>query len=251
MALDVATRKPERIRLPPPYWATTLAISPDGQHVVFTMYEEGAFNDLMYRWDWRTKSAPVRIGNNRGFHADPVVSPDGQWVYFAHHPRKGGPPGQHDESANAQLYRVRMDGTGLAALTDEPGCHLRPAFRPDGELVYVHTLCSVTTKTLHLMREGQPASGALVSGNLNEPSFAPDGRRLVYVEREASDATLKEWTSAKRPPRALHKFRLSEDANARVQYGATGRELYFQDEDSVLHLAGLKVTRLFSIASVP
>ncbi|WP_158625047.1 TolB family protein [Corallococcus terminator] len=251
MALEVATGKPERIRVPSSSGARTLALSPDGQHVVFTTYEEGALNDLMYRWDWRTKAAPVRIGNERGFHADPAISPDGQWVYFAHHPRKGGPPGQHEERANAQLYRVRMDGTQLTALTDEPGCHLRPSFRPDGELVYVHTTCSATTKTLHLMREGQPASGPLVSGNLNEPSFAPDGRRLVFVEREDADAVLKEWITAGRPPKTLHRFRLSDSSNARVQYGATARELYFQDDDAVMRLVGPKVTRLFFFASVP
>ncbi|NPD23375.1 TolB family protein [Corallococcus exiguus] len=251
IALDVSTGKPERIPVPAPHLATTLALSPDGQHVIFTAYEKVAHNDVMYRWDWKTKNAPVRIGNERGFHADPAVSPDGQWVYFAHHPRMGGPPGQHEQRANAQLYRVKMDGTQLTALTDEPGCHLRPSFRPNGDLVYVHTPCRSNFRTVHLMREGQAASGPVASGNLNEPVSSPDGQRLVFVEHDEAEALLKEWSSAERPPRILHRFRLMDGSSARVQFGATARELYFQDDEFVSRLVGRKVTRLFSMENVP
>lgn len=251
IALDVSTGKPERIRVPSTYPATTLTVSRDGQHIVYTAYDQGALNDLLYRWDWKAKSPPVRIGNAEGFHADPAVSPDGQWVYFAHHPKKGGPPGQHEERANAQLYRVRMDGTQLTALTNELGCHLRPSIRPDGDVIYVHTPCSVNTKTLHLMRAGQPASGPLASGDLNEPVYSPDGKSLVFVERDGADVLLKERTSAERPPRILHKLRLREGLSARVQFGAKAQELYFQDAESVSRLVGRKVTRLFSMEDVP
>ncbi|MCP3140688.1 TolB-like translocation protein [Pyxidicoccus xibeiensis] len=251
VVLEVHSRKPERLRLPAPYRARTLAISTNGQHVVFTAHDEAARNDLLYRWDWRTGGRPVRIGAEEGFHADPAISPDGKWVYFAHHPRMGGPPGRHQPKANAQLYRVRLDGLELTALSNEQGCHLSPSFRPDGELVYVHTLCSVTQKSLRLMKNGVVQPEVLASEELNEPSFSPDGRRLVFVSRVGPQVLLKEWTSLKRPARVLHRFQLVEDGRARAQYGADARELFFQDENAVMRLSGSTVTRIFAFGDVP
>ncbi|QSQ24500.1 PD40 domain-containing protein [Pyxidicoccus parkwayensis] len=251
VALEVHSRKVERIRIPAPYQAKTLTISTDGEHVVFTSHDEAARNDLLYRWDWRKGASPVRIGDEQGFHADPAISPDGKWVYFAHHPRMGGPPGMHQPEANAQLYRVRLDGQNLTALSNEKGCHLSPSFRPDGELIYVHTLCSVTQKSLRLMKNGVVLPDILATEELNEPSFSPDGKRLVFVSRNGPHALLKEWNSMGRPARVVHQYLLREGSRGRAQYGRDAREILFQNEDSVMRLAGAAATRLFSFGDVP
>lgn len=250
-ALEVHSGKPARIRIPAPYRAHTLTISANGEHVVFTAHDEAARNPLLYRWDWRKGAAPVSIGDKQGFHADPAISPDGKWVYFSHHPRMGGPVGVHQPGANAQLYRVRLDGQELSALSNERGCHLSPAFRPDGELIYVHTLCSVTQKNLRLMKNGVVLPEILATEELNEPSFAPDGKHLVFVSREGPNAVLKEWTSLRRPARVLHRFLLMEDAKARAQYGINAKEIYFQDDNAVMRLSGSVATRLFAFGEVP
>src|SRR5579871_3847855 len=107
------------VPFPPEVKPQHVTASADGHTVFFTAFDSVAQNVLLFRRDWDVAGPARRIGDSRGYHSDPVVSPDGQWVYFAHNPDAHGPAMQHPEKqAYAQIYRVHPDGSGLEALTN-------------------------------------------------------------------------------------------------------------------------------------
>ncbi|GIG53688.1 TolB family protein [Demequina activiva] len=114
-------------------------------------------------------------------------SPDGQWIYF--NSERAGTGAGH-----AQLFRMRLDGTGIEQLTHDERVNWFPHVSPDGaRMAYV----SFPPGTLGhpenlevILRLAEP-DGAGVrdlvhlfggQGTINVPSWAPDGRRLAYVD---------------------------------------------------------------------
>ena len=96
---------------------------------------------------------PVSIGDSHGYHASPTISPDGEWVFFAHHPSARGHPTAHEAKAYAQIYRVHADGTGLEALTSGNGCHMSPTVSSTGD-----SLTSTRTATAAVVRASKGSS---------------------------------------------------------------------------------------------
>src|SRR5215472_10942233 len=58
-----------------------------------------------------------------GFDYNASFSPDGKWIVFT---------SERNGSGQADLYRVRVDGTGLERLTDDPALDDQAAISPDG-----------------------------------------------------------------------------------------------------------------------
>jgi Tol biopolymer transport system component len=56
-------------------------------------------------------SAERRLLPAPGFDYNAAFSPDGKWIVFT-----------SERSGSADIYRVRVDGTGLERLTDDPAC---------------------------------------------------------------------------------------------------------------------------------
>lgn len=119
-------------------------------------------------------------------------SPDGEWIYF-NSERGGVRPG------HAQLFRMKADGTGQEQLTHDERVNWFPHLSPDGARVaYV----SFPEGTL-----GHPADHAVIlrlcapdgsgqrdlvhlhggQGTINVNSWAPDSRRLAYVDYPLAD----------------------------------------------------------------
>jgi Tol biopolymer transport system component len=114
-------------------------------------------------------------------------SPDGQWIYF-NSERGSTAPG------HAQLFRMRLDGSGLEQLTADERVNWFPHPSPDGsQVAYV----SFPTGTL-----GHPADREVIirlippegdvfrdltavfggQGTMNVPSWAPDSHHLAFVD---------------------------------------------------------------------
>lgn len=117
----------------------------------------------------------------------PEHSPDGTWIYF-NSERARTVPG------HAQLFRMRPAGTGIEQLTHDERVNWFPHLSPDGERVaYVSfppgTQGHPADLDVVLRLCGPDGSGArdLVrlfggQGTLNVNSWAPDSRRLAYVD---------------------------------------------------------------------
>ncbi|ASK66117.1 biopolymer transporter Tol [Brachybacterium avium] len=117
----------------------------------------------------------------------PEYSPDGSWLYI--NSERGGTAAGH-----AQLFRMRPDGTGREQLTHDERVNWFPHPSPDGgRLAYVSfppgtqghpadrevllRLCAADgseARDLVRLRGGQ--------GTMNVNSWAPDSRRLAYVD---------------------------------------------------------------------
>ncbi|MBL8951112.1 MAG: hypothetical protein JNK82_10070 [Myxococcaceae bacterium] len=157
------------------------AITADGAEIVFTSRNDAAQNDLLYLWD-RGARPPRLLGSKMGFHANPSFTRDEEWVVFAHHPRKGGPPGQHEPGANAQVYRVRRDGTRLEALTNTPGCKVSPV-SPDGfALFFIHSTCDLMDGVSFATAGGAETRLGQIDAKYKALQFSPDADQLALVE---------------------------------------------------------------------
>ena len=78
------------------------------------------------RWLRRTSAVP-----SSGFDYNASFSPDGKWIVFT---------SERNGSGQADLYRVRVDGSGLERLTDDPALDDQAAFSPDGnQIAFVST----------------------------------------------------------------------------------------------------------------
>ena len=97
------------------------------------------------------------------------LSPDGQWLAF-----------DSDRSGNMDLYKMRIDGTGLQQLTRDPADDFRPSWSPDGREIAFHSWRSGNRDSYVVSADGS-AERLIASGPAHEYSgtFSPDGSQLA------------------------------------------------------------------------
>ena len=106
-----------------------------------------------------------------GLDYSPSWSADGQWVAFT-----------SERNGSADIYRVRLDGTSLERLTDDPAYDDQPAFAPDGRTIaFVSTrgsgyarvwLLDVATRAVRPMTQS--------TGGDFRPNWSPDGQWIAF-----------------------------------------------------------------------
>jgi len=109
---------------------------------------------------------------------DPAWSPRGTWIAFT-----------SERNGSADLYRVRLDGTGLERLTDSPAYDDQAAFSTDEkQLVFVSTRAAgfanlwILDLATHKTRALTTAKG----GDFR-PAWSPDGKWIAFSSDRESD----------------------------------------------------------------
>ncbi len=145
------------------------AWSPDGRELAVTLSRDAPAQLYVLP---REGGTPRRLTTSPGIDTEPVYSPDGRSIYFVSD-RGGGP----------QVYRVPADGGAAERITFSGSYNISPALSADGKtLAYINRQGSALRLTTLELASGTVRT---LTDTVNDesPSFAPNGRLLVYATR--------------------------------------------------------------------
>ena len=156
------------------------AWSPDGRTLAVTLSRDGG--SQLFAID-AAGGEPRRLAQSGSIDTEPVYSPDGKHIYFVSD--RGGAP---------QIYRMPALGGAAERVTFTGSYNISPAISPDGRwLAYISRVNGAFK--LHLMELAGGGVTALTDSAADEsPSFAPNGRLIVYATQQQGREVLMTTT---------------------------------------------------------
>jgi TolB protein len=147
--------------------------SPDGNRVVLSKTEGGASN--IYTLDLRTHHL-TRLSDGSAIDTSPCFSPDGTKIAF-----------NSDRGGSQQLYTMSADGGGVQRISFGSGKYATPVWSPRGDLI-AFTKIDGGTFFIGVMHPDGSGERLLTQNFLVEgPTWAPNGRVLMYFQQTPSD----------------------------------------------------------------
>jgi len=143
------------------------AWSPDGGTLAVTLTREGNSQVFLMNADG---SNVRRLTQTAGIDTEPVFSPDGQWIFFTSD-RGGGP----------QIYRMPAAGGNAQRVTFNGDYNISPRLSPDGKLLAYVGRRSGRFQVMILELAGGQETPVTDTARDESPSFAPNGRLLLYA----------------------------------------------------------------------
>jgi TolB protein len=149
------------------------AWSPDGKRLALTLSQDGLAQ--VYTLPL-AGGKPERLTSSSGIDTEPVYAPDGRSIVFVSD-RGGGP----------QIYRVPVSGGTVERMTFTGSYNISPAISPDGRhMAYISRQGNAYRLMLQeLSSGGGGGSPAALTDTQDDesPSFAPNGKLIVYASR--------------------------------------------------------------------
>ncbi|MDH5649056.1 MAG: Tol-Pal system beta propeller repeat protein TolB [Gammaproteobacteria bacterium] len=171
------------------------AWSPDGRRMALTLSKDG--NAEIYIMELATR-ALRRLTRNSAIDTEPAWSPDGRQLVFT-----------SDRVGQPQIYRMNADGSGVERLTFEGSYNARPSYSADGKTLALVTLQGGRYHIGTLQLDNL-ALQTLTDTQLDEsPSFAPNGRMLLYATEIRGKGVLAS-VSADGRTRHTYRFEMGE-----------------------------------------
>jgi TolB protein len=148
--------------------------SPDGNRVVMSRAENGSSN--IYVLDLRTRRAS-RLTSGQAIDTSPSYSPDGSKIVF-----------NSDRGGSQQLYVMGADGGEPRRISFGSGKYGTPVWSPRGDVI-AFTKIEGGSFYIGVMRPDGAGERLLTRDFLVEgPTWAPNGRVLMYFRQSPSDS---------------------------------------------------------------
>ena len=149
--------------------------SADGQKLVFAAYSgesERDFNEDIYVTN-ADGSGLRRVTNTRAYESSPAFFPDGETIAFTRYTERNG----------SDVFTMKLDGTGLTRLTDDPGFYEESvAVSPNGQKI-AFTRYRRTSDIIVMNADGTDPVNLTGTGRVDEfgADWSPDGQRLAFT----------------------------------------------------------------------
>ncbi|NMG04091.1 Tol-Pal system beta propeller repeat protein TolB [Azoarcus taiwanensis] len=157
------------------------AWSPDGQRLAVTLTIDGPSQVYVINADG---SGLRRLTTSSSIDTEPAWSPDGQWIYFS-----------SDRGGGAQIYRVARDGGTPERVTFDGNYNVTPRISPDGRnMIYV----TRTSRGFQVsIMDLQTRQSMVLTDSVRDesPSFAPNGRMILFASENAGRGVLSAVSS--------------------------------------------------------
>ncbi len=154
------------------------AWSPDGQNLAVTLSRDGGSQLYLIG---RNGESPRRLATSPAIDTEAEFSADGRWLYFT-----------SDRGGSPQIYRMAAAGGNADRVTFGGGYNISPTLSPDGRtLAYVARSGNVFR--ISVLDLGSPGAQPVVITDTSDdehPSFAPNGRLLIYATKAQGRSVL-------------------------------------------------------------
>ncbi len=140
------------------------------------------------------------------------ISPDGQWIAF-----------DSDRSGNMDIYKMRVDGTGLQQLTRNPADDFRPLWSPDGREITFQTWRSGNRDSYAMSADGS-SERIIAAGPSHEwaGSWSPDGSQIAFESDRSGEVEI--WIV---PSKGGSPRRLTSDGGITPRWSPDGRSIAY------------------------
>lgn len=157
------------------------AWSPDGRTLAVTLSRDGA--SQLYAIDAAAGGEPRRLSQSSSIDTEPTFAPDGRNIYFV-----------SDRGGSPQIYRMPASGGAADRVTFTGTYNISPAISPDGRwLAYISRVSGAFK--LHVMDLSSGTATAITDTVADEnPSFAPNGRLVIYATKQQGREALMTTT---------------------------------------------------------